>query len=92
MEMFRFKPSIQVDYDTQGIIYFTSKLYNRLDPAAQKRILNLCLETGGEYYRALFEFVTTDSGATTVCAKYFLSDSTLRRIVKKYYERFAEEL
>ena len=90
--MFRFKRSVPVDYDAQGYIYFTSKRYKQLPLKAQKGILNLCLEAGGEYYQALFEFVTTDSGATAVCQKHFLSPSTLERIVKRYYARFAEEL
>ena len=59
--MFRFKKSVPVSYDRQGYIYFTSRLYEELPPRAQQVIVNLCLECGGEYYQALFEFVTTDA-------------------------------
>ena len=89
---FRFKKSVPVDYDLQGYIYFTSRLYRSLPQEAQHRILNLCLEAGGEYYQALFEFVTTDVGATAVCTKHFLSQSTLERIVRRYYILFSESL
>ena len=90
--MFRYKRSIPVDYDAQGYIYFTSRRYTRLTAAQQKKILNLCMEVGGEYYQALFAFVTTDQGATAVCMRHFLSESTLERIVRRYYVRFAEDL
>lgn len=90
--MFRFKRSVPVDYDTQGYIYFLSRRYRMLSQAQQRKILNLCLEAGGEYYQALFEFVTTDSGAVAVCMKHYLSESTLERIVRRYYVRFAESL
>lgn len=90
--MFRFKRSVPVDYDTQGYIYFISRRYKRLPLGQQKRILNLCMDAGGEYYQALFEFVTTDQGAVAVCMKHYLSESTLERIVRRYYVRFAESL
>lgn len=92
VHVFRFKKSVPVSYDRQGFIYFTSKLYQELPKKKQTKILNLCLECGGEYSQALFEFVTTDSGATNVCMQYHLSRSTLERAVRKYYERFPKRL
>lgn len=89
--MFRFKRSVPVSYDRQGFVYFTSKLYKELDAEKRKMIRRLCREVGGEYEQALFEFVTTNIGAKAVCAKYYLSRSTLERITKKYYIAFLEE-
>ena len=62
--MFRFKSGVKVDYNRQGYIYFTSRLYKDLPEEDQRVILNLCLEHGGESYQALLEFVTTDATAT----------------------------
>jgi hypothetical protein len=90
--MFRFKKSVPVGYDKQGYIYFMSRLYIELPMTEQQRIRNLCMEAGGEYYQALFEFVTGTAGAEAVCCKHFLSRSTLERIVRKYYIRFAASL
>ena len=90
--MFRFKKSVPVSYDRQGYIYFASRLYEELPPRAQQVIVNLCLECGGEYYQALFEFVTTDAGATSVCMQHHLSRSTLERAVRRYYEHFPREI
>ena len=56
--MFRYKKSVPVSYERQG----------------------------------LFEFVTTDAGATAVCMKHFLSRSTLERAVRRYYESFPQNL
>lgn len=90
--MFRFKKSVPVEYDIQGYIYFTSRMNKMLPAAEQQRILNLCVEAGGEYYQALYEFVTSDMGAAAICRKHFLSESTLVRIVRKYYILFDESL
>lgn len=84
--MFRFKRSVPVSYDRQGYIYFTSRLYEELPPRAQQEIVNLCLECGGEYYQALFQFVTTDAGAASVCMQHHLSRSTLDAGARRYYE------
>ena len=91
--MYRFKRSIPVSSDRQGYIYFRSRLYKELPEREQKKIVNLCLKTGrGDYYKPLFEFVTTDVGATAVCMRYCLSRSTLERIVRQYYIEFANSL
>lgn len=90
--MFRFKRSIPVDYDRQGFIYFTSKRYKELAAAGRKQIRELCRNAGGDYREALLEFVTTDAGAAAVCAKHYLSASTLERIVRRYYVAFAQIL
>ena len=86
--MFRYKKSIPVSYERQGYIYFSSLLYRELPEGAQRKILNLCLETGGEYYQALFEFVTTDAGAQAVCLRHHLSPSVLggRMIYRTFYD------
>ena len=91
--MFRYKKSIPVPYERQGYVFFVSKLYKELPPAAQQKIVNLCLECGGENYRALFEFVTTDAGAVAVCMKHYIaSETTLYRMVREYYQKFPKFL
>ena len=90
--MFRIKKSIPVDYEQQGYIYFASRMYQYLSQKDQQRVQNLCAEAGGEYYQALFEFVTTDAGAIEVCRKHYISQSTLERIVRRYYVAFAETI
>lgn len=91
-QMFRYKKSVPVSYERQGYIYFASRLYRELTEEQQRKLLNLCLQCGGEHYQALFEFVTTDTGATAVCMKHFLSRSTLERAVRRYYESFPQNL
>jgi len=90
--MFRVKKSIPVEADLQGYIHFASRMYQKLDSKGQKRVRELCAEAGGEYHQALFEFVTTDAGAVAVCCRYYISQSTLERIVRKYYIAFAKSL
>lgn len=86
--MFRYKKSVGASYERQGYIYFASRAYTQLSPSQQKKIVNLCAQAGGEYHAALFEFVTTDIGATAVCMRHHISSSTLERAVRRYYEQF----
>lgn len=90
--MFRYKKSINVGYDRQGYIYFTSRAYGSLSPDRQQSIWNLCLCCGGENYKALFQFVTTGAGAETICLQNNLSRSTLERAVRRYYKEFPDYL
>lgn len=86
--MFRYKKSVPVSYERQGYIYFKSRCYQELTEKEKHRIFNLCMKAGGEYCQALFEYVTTDESATSVCLRHHLSRSTLERIVRKYYANF----
>ena len=90
--MFRVKKSIPVEPDLQGYIYFASRMYRKLGNKSQQMVLRLCQEAGGEYQKALFDFVTTDAGFVAVCRKHYISQSTLERMVRRYYVAFAQEL
>lgn len=92
MGKFKFKQSIPVGYETQKQIYRISRGYRCLPLTQRKKIDRLCISAGGESAEALKEFVTTDAGATAVCGKYFLSKSTLVRIVRRYYIAFSESM
>ena len=86
--MFRFKESVKVSYVRQGYIYFTSRRYEELDESRQRRIRRLCRECGGTYSKALFAAMTTDTPTDIICENYYISKSTLSRMVREYYERF----
>ena len=88
MQMYKYKRGVQVEYNKQGYIYFVSRMYKTLPSRMQDMIDELCRRCGGEHSKALFEFVTTDCTATSVCLKNYVSKSTLYRIVKSYYEAF----
>ncbi len=86
--MFRFRKGAHVSYNRQGYIYFVSRIYRDLPPALQRKILNLCIEHGGPHYGALFEYVTTDTTGVAICRKHYISQKTLDRAVRRYYEGF----
>lgn len=88
--MFRYKRSVPLSYERQGYIYFKSRCYQELPEEEQHRIVNLCMEAGGEYYQALFEYVTKGESATSVCMRHHLSQSTLTRAVRKYYTNYSQ--
>lgn len=89
---FKYKKGVGGEYSRQGYIYFTSLCFRDLGERRKERIRRLCREVGGEYERALFEFVTTDTTATAICMKYNLSRSQLYRIVGEYYKHFPKNI
>ena len=89
---FCYKRGIKASYERQGYIFFLSRQYKSLDAAARGKIQALCREQGGEYARALFEFVTTDASATAIAMRHHMDKTTLYRKVRKYYENFPKQL
>lgn len=86
---FRYKKGIRVPYNEQGRIYFHCLGYDRLTKREKETIQRKCRQVGGEYAEALLEFVTSEKGYTAICMKYHLSQATLYRLVKKFYEGFS---
>lgn len=90
--VFRYKKALGLDYNTQGYIYFLSKRYKGLSLEERKKVQRVCAEAGGESRRALFEYVTTNIDEDTICARHYISGSTLSRMVRRYYRIFADEI
>ena len=90
--MFRFKESVKVSYKRQGYIYFTSLRYEELDEEKQRAIKKLCRECGGAYSKALFKAVTTETPIDVICDNHYIGRSTLKRMLREYYERFPKDL
>lgn len=51
-----------------------------------------CRNVGGEHWRALFAYVTSDKGLTAICMRFYVSESTLKRRIKRYYEEFPGDI
>lgn len=90
--MYRFKRGIPVSYDRQGYIYFLCKRYKRLGKAERALIRECAEDAGGMYKDAIVEFVTGSKGAVAICDKFYISESTLERAVKRFYMLMAERL
>ena len=90
--MFRYRKSIPLPYNRRGYIYFQSLLYLDLAPRDQERIVKLCKQSAGQYWRALLEYVTTSANAPYIEQKHHISQTTLYRITRGYYLRFPKKL
>lgn len=88
----RIKKSIPVSPERQGYIYYVSLLYRELPEKKKRKIDALCERAGGEYAAAVKDFVTTGEGKTKICMRYYISESTLERCVRKYYMGFPKVL
>lgn len=89
---FRYKRGIRVSYKRQGMIYFTMQNFRTLSQGKQEKLRQLCREAAGEYDVALWEYLTTEKGYVAICIDRGLSQETLFRLRKKFYEAFPEKL
>lgn len=85
---YRHKKSVKRPEVEQQYIYCVSRLYRRLIPAQQEKIRRLCKEAGGEYADALLALVTDDRTVTSVCMEFHVSEPTMYRVLRKYYQAF----
>lgn len=91
-QVFRYKRSVPVSYDRQGYIYYSSRLYRTMPAKKQETLRRLVRDAGGQHAQALMDYVTGNLSASQVCAKYYISQSTLERLVRKYYLLFPKWL
>ena len=89
---FRYKKGICVSYRRQGFIYFTMKNLHLLPEAKREKLKRLCDEAAGEHSAALWAYLTTEKGYVAVCREFYLSQETLFRAQKRFYEKFPERL
>ena len=87
--MFKKRRGIHIPYNRQGLIYFVCVNVRDMPEDIQQKILNLCLEVGGEDYKALYEVVTNDSKSIlSISLEYFISEKKLYRMRKEFYEKW----
>lgn len=86
--MFRYKRGINLPHDEQGLIYFTCLTHQKQPQKTQDKILNMCLEIGGDDYQALYDVVTTHKSIVQIALEYFVSESNLYRFRKQFYEQW----
>ena len=83
---FKNRRGFNVPYNQQGLIYFTCINYARQPTEMQHKILNLCVQCGGEHYQALFMAVTTARNLLPIATEHYISEAYLWKLVKKFYE------
>lgn len=58
-------------------------------PGQRQRIRRTCAAVADRYADALFAFLTTDRTAVSVGLEHYVSESTLYRLRKAFYEAYA---
>ena len=92
---FKARPSLYkhgLNYDKQGAIYFTCKLYfTILTEDEQLRFKTLCWECAKQkqnVYSGLFEYLTSELNMDEVCEIYGIGRSNFYRYVDEFYINF----
>ena len=78
--------SVSKSYDEQGAIFFACRNFARQPKKTQDKIRRLCAAAGPEYARALLAYLTTDISWERTCMEYGLSQETLTRLRRRFYD------
>lgn len=89
--MFRKLRGVKLPYSKQGLIYFICMNIKDMPEGIQNKISSLCIEVGKENHKALYALLTDKSkNIHSVAMDYFVSESQLYRIRKKFYEQWGK--
>lgn len=77
---------VSKSYDEQGQIFFACRNFASQPKKMQEKIRRLCDKAGGEYREALFRFLTTNISWQRTCMEFYISEATLCRIRRRFYE------
>lgn len=88
--MFKKSCFVHLPYDRQGLIYFICHNFEIQPPSVQKKILDVCQQSGKGNAQALFDFLTTDNTWQKISNQYHIEETTLYRARKKFYEAWFE--
>ena len=87
--MFRKRRGIRLPYNKQGLIHFICINVKDMPEDIQQKILNMCIEIGGEDYKALYEVLTNDfKTVTCISRETFVSEKRLYALRKRFYENW----
>lgn len=92
--MFRKMRGVHVPPDKQGLLFFLCRNYKDLPEKTQQRINELCdsISEGERAYRAaLFDMLTTRESVVSISMKHAVSQSTLYKLRRKFYETWYKE-
>ena len=89
--VFKHRRGFALSYVKQGKIYFTCRNYLQEPEQVQQKIRCLCDLCGGAYSKALFIALTTERSLRSVAMEYYVSEATLWRAVKKFYQNWQDE-
>lgn len=89
---FRYKKGIRVPYRRQGLIYFTMLASGELPKEKREKLRRLCMTVAGGHDEALWDLLTTEDGYVAVSLRHNVSQETLFRLRKRFYEEFPKRL
>lgn len=84
--MFRERRIRGVSRKRQGYLYYQGLLYSSLSADIRAQIRDCCREASPDYWRALLERVTTEHSPAAIAERHHISECTLRRALRRYYE------
>lgn len=88
-QKFKFMRTVGLSYEEQGECYFTCQRYAKLDRIERERIESICrsVSAGDDVKRqAILAYMTTRISWRETCARFYVSDSTLDRLRRRFYE------
>ena len=79
---------VELPEEQQGLIRYTCLNVATRPKRTQEKIQRLCDDVGGAYRAARWEVMCTKKSITAIARTHFLSESTLYRLRKEFYEKW----
>lgn len=77
---------VNVSRNRQGFIRFACLTYAEQPKKMRDKIDRLLRQCGGPYAAALREVMCSEDGITAIAMRHYVSESTLYRLRKEFYE------
>ena len=94
-QKFKSMPACRMSYVQQGIVFFTCQNFRALDDATKDKIRAICTECGagdGMKRKAILTYMTTRISWRECCDRHYISDATLDRLRRRFYELWKERM
>ena len=85
---FRKLQGVRLPEEKQGLVYFICQSEKSQPKKIREKIQRLCDEVGGSYSAALWDVMCTGKSMTRIAMEHYVSDRTLYRLRKKFYEEW----
>lgn len=83
---FRKLQGVKMPEEKQGAVRFACLTWEDQPKFIQNKIAKLCQDVGGLYSAALWDVMCTRKSITAISMEHHVSESTLYRMRKKFYE------
>ena len=94
-QKFKFMPSYKMSYTQQGVVFFACQNFRNQPKELQdeiRAIATVCGGGDGMKRKAILTYMTTRISWRECCDRHYISDATLDRLRRRFYQLWKERI